>query len=110
MVIKYYTTSSNRSPIEVFILGQNKTIQKEIFDALLLLEDGKSLFMPLSRPLPGVHRGLHELRFKDKRGQVRIVYFFKKGDAIYLLHAFRKKTRTMSKKDKSLILKRLKEI
>jgi len=110
MVLKYYTSTSQRSPVEEFILDQSESVQQEILDALVLLEDGKSLSMPLSRPLPGIHRGLHELRFKDKRGQVRIVYFFKKGDAIYFLHAFRKKTRTMSKKDKNLILKRLKEI
>lgn len=66
--------------------------------------------MPLSRNLSGIHPGLHELRFKDRAGQVRFFYYVKRGDAIYIVHATRKKTQQIQKKDIDLILKRLKEV
>jgi phage-related protein len=66
--------------------------------------------MPLSRNLSSVHPGLHELRLKDRSGQVRFFYFVKRGDAIYLLHAFKKKTQEIPRKELDLILKRIREI
>lgn len=110
MKVLYYHTLSGHSPVKTFILEQSAELQGEIFDTISMLEDGKILQIPLSRTLPNIHKGLHELRFKDKAGETRIVYFVKKKEAIYLVHAFKKKTRTMSKKDKALVLKRLKEI
>ncbi len=66
--------------------------------------------MPLSRNLSNIRPGLHELRFREKAGQVRVIYYIKKGDALYLVHAFRKKTQTIPRRDLDIILKRLKEI
>jgi phage-related protein len=50
------------------------------------------------------------LRLKDRSGQIRILYLIKKGDAIYFLHAFRKKTWELPTKEIDLVLKRLKEV
>ena len=108
--VKYYLTSSSRSPVEEFILGLPEQTRLEIIDAVALLESGQSLRMPLSRPLSSIKPGLHELRFRDKGGQVRVIYFLKKKEAIYFVHAFRKKTQEIPPKDLDLILKRLKEI
>lgn len=47
---------------------------------------------------------------KDRNGQIRIFYFIKKGEAIYMLHAMRKKTREIPKRDIELVLKRIKEV
>lgn len=58
---------------------------------------GVCLAMPLSRNLASIHSGLHELRLKDRGGQIRVFYFIKKGDAIYMLHAFKKKTQELPK-------------
>jgi len=66
--------------------------------------------MPLSRNLSSIRPGLLELRFRDKAGQVRIVYFVQKQVAIYLIHGFRKKTQEIPRKELQVILKRLKEI
>jgi len=110
MKVKYYLTSSGRSPVEKFILGLPEETRLEVVDAIALLESRKNLEMPLSRNLSNIKPGLHELRFRDKAGQVRIVYFLKRGEAIYLLHAFRKKTQTIPVKDMDLIRKRLKEV
>ena len=96
--------------MEDFLLGLPEATRLEVVDALLLLEGGQALEMPLSRNLAGIRSGLHELRFRDKAGQVRVVYYLKKGDAIYLVHAFRKKTQTIPRRELDIINKRLKEI
>ena len=82
----------------------------EFVDVVALLENGQKLEMPIIRNLSSIRPGLHELRFRDKAGQIRMIYFFKRGEAIYFIHAFRKKTQTMQSKEIELILKRVKEV
>lgn len=89
---------------------ETKEIRRDISDILGKLELGLNLGLPHVRPLPSVSSGLFEIRVKDKQGQLRVVYFVKKGDAIYLLHAFRKKTQKLPQKEIKVILKRLQEI
>jgi len=108
--VKFYLTSSDRSPVEEFLSSQSTELKADFFDALNLLADGQMLSMPLSRSLAKIHKGLHELRLKDRSGQVRVFYFIKKGDAIYLLHAFKKKRQYLPKKEINVALKRLKEV
>lgn len=110
MKIKFYQTAGGRSPVEEFLLALPEETRLEIADALVLLESGQRLAMPLSRNLSSIRPGLHELRIRDKAGQVRVVYYIKKGDAIYLIHAFRKKTQTIPRQELDIIEKRLKEI
>lgn len=110
MRVRYYRTSGGRSPVEEFLLGLPAATQLEVADAVVLLESGKTLSMPLSRTLSSIKPGLHELRFRDRSGQVRVFYFFKKGEAIYLVHAFRKKTQEIPRKELEIILKRIREI
>jgi len=96
--------------VEEFLHECSKEVQGEFLDAISLLEQGKVLSMPLSRNLSSIHGGLHELRFKDRGRQVRFFYFIKKREAIYMVHAMKKKTQTIPKEDTQLILKRLKEV
>jgi len=110
MKIRYYQTSGGRSPVEDFLLGLPEATRLEVADAIVLLEGGQTLEMPLSRNLAGIRPGLNELRFRDRAGQVRVIYYLKKGDAIYLVHAFRKKTQTIPRRELDIIHKRLKEI
>ena len=110
MKIRYYQASGGRSPVEDFLLGLPEATRLEVADAIVLLESGQTLEMPLSRNLSGIRPGLHELRFRDRAGQVRVIYYLKKGDAIYLVHAFRKKTQTIPRRELDIIHKRLKEI
>ena len=110
MKVKYYLTSSGRIPVEEFVLALPEQTRLEIVDAIALLESGRKLEMPLSRNLSSIRPGLHELRFRDRAGQVRIIYYLKRGEAIYLVHAFRKKTQVIPSREIDLILKRLKEI
>lgn len=71
---------------------------------------GNVLLMPLSRNLSNIYQGMHELRLRDRAGIVRVFYFIKKGDAIYVLHAFRKKSRGLPQKEIEIALRRLKEV
>ena len=66
--------------------------------------------MPLSRPMPIIAKGAHELRLKDKSGQYRVVYIVKVKDAIYLVHAFKKKTQATAKKNIDIATKRCRSL
>jgi phage-related protein len=110
MKVRYYLTGARRSPVEQFISSLPESTRLEVFDAISLLDSGRALEMPLSRNLSSIRPGLHELRFRDKAGQVRIIYFIEKRVAIYLVHGFRKKTQGIPRKELAVILKRLKEI
>lgn len=110
MEIKFFMTASGRSPVEEFVRELSDQTKAEFFDAVSLLASKKKLGMPLSRPLSNIYRGLHELRFRDRTGQIRFFYYIKKGDAIYFLHALKKKTQAIPNKVKTLILKRVREV
>jgi len=110
MHVKFYLTSSGRRPVEEFLSELSEEAKGEFFDAVLKLAAGENLSMPLSRNLSNIWKGLHELRLRDRSGQIRFFYYVKKGDAIYMVHAIRKKTQQIQKKDIDLILKRLREV
>lgn len=75
-----------------------------------MLEAGENLAMPLNRNLSSIYKGLNELRLKDRTGAYRFLYFIKKADGIYFIHAFKKKTQELPQKEIEVVLKRLKEI
>jgi len=56
------------------------------------LQQGKSLGMPHSRPMPSIGVHCHELRINDVRATWSIVYRID-SDAIIILEVFSKKTR-----------------
>ncbi len=56
------------------------------------LQDGESIGMPASRPMPTVGAGCHELRVRDGGHHWRLMYFID-ADAVVLLDVFPKKTR-----------------
>ena len=55
------------------------------------LQEGSSISLPHSRPMPSVGRGCHELRIPDENRTWRILYFVDK-DAIAILDVFAKTT------------------
>ena len=71
---------------------------------------GLMLFMPLSRPMPSLGRGVHELRLKDRSGTYRVVYALVRGGTIYVVHAFKKTTQATPLRSLELVRKRLKEV
>lgn len=110
MKVKFYLTSSGRSPVREFLEQQSQEIKNDFLDAINLLVAGERLTMPLSRNLSNICRGLHELRLKDALGSIRIFYFIKKREGIYFIHAFKKKPQELPKKEIELALKRIKEV
>ena len=85
-------------------------IRGDLADALARLDAGQSLTMPLSRPMPSIGSGAHELRLKDRTGIYRIVYAGSESRTVYVLHAFKKKTQATPQRNIELARKRLKEI
>ncbi len=56
------------------------------------LQQGVSLNLPQSRPLPIIGKNCHELRIADKDSTWRIVYRID-SDAVIILEIFKKKTK-----------------
>ena len=83
-----------------------KEIINDFLSAVALLKEGIKLSLPLSRPMPSVGPGVHELRLKDKNGIYRVFYLIKKKDAIYIVHAFNKKTQKTPQKTLELVKKK----
>lgn len=72
------------------------------------LQNGESLGMPISRPLPSVGPNCHELRVVDRDATWRIVYHLA-ADAVVILEVFSKKTRTLPTQLASAARRRLRE-
>ena len=81
-----------------------------IVELFSLLAEGESLGMPISRPMPSVFHGAHELRIKDSSGQYRVFYFTKHKESVLVFHMFKKKTEATPDHEISLGQKRLKEM
>jgi phage-related protein len=47
------------------ILDWPDEIREDLADAIARLERGHVFSMPLSRPMPSIGKGVHELRLKD---------------------------------------------
>ena len=59
------------------------------------------------KPMKTVGKGVREIRIKDASGQYRLIYLTNQGNAVYVLHAFPKKTQQTRKLDIDLARKRL---
>ena len=68
---------------------------------------GNQLRLPLSRALGG---GLFEIRMKHPGGAVRVMYCFRPGNRVVLLHAFVKKTEQTLRADLDLARARKREV
>lgn len=62
------------------------------------------------KPMPSIGKGVEELRVWDDSGTYRVVYVARWADAVYVLHAFQKKTQATSKRDMELAKKRYTEL
>jgi phage-related protein len=62
------------------------------------------------KPMTTVGAGAHEIRVRDATGAFRVIYVAKFADAVYVLHAFQKKTRQTAQSDIDLAARRYKLI
>jgi len=95
-----------RKEIEAF----PEEIRGDLADALARLDAGLVLTMPLSRPMPDIGRGVHELRLKIRSGAYRVVYALVQRGTVYVLHAFKKTSQSTSARNLELARRRLKEV
>ena len=68
----------------------------------ILPEDFKSM--------SDIGKGVEEIRVWASSGTYRVIYTARLADKVYVLHAFQKKTRETSEKDKEIAKKRFKQI
>ncbi len=61
------------------------------------------------KPMPTVGRGVREIRIHHE-GQYRVIYVASIDDAVYVVHAFQKKTKKTRKQDIEIARRRIKLI
>ena len=90
------------------VQGFPKIVRIDLGSDLRRIQIGET---PLdSKPMKTVGRGVRELRARDRNNQYRSMYIVKKGDDIFVLHSFIKKSRTTSKIDIDIAKERLKAL
>ncbi len=62
------------------------------------------------KPMPSIGKGVEEIRVRDETGAFRVVYTARLAEAVYVLHAFQKKTQATAKRDIDLAAERFKEL
>jgi phage-related protein len=75
---------------------------------LRLLQQGESLGLPRSRPMPSIGSSCHELRINDASGTWRIIYKVA-VDAIVILEVFSKKAKTTPREIEEVCRRRLRQ-
>jgi len=66
-------------------------VRRKVGYLLRYLQQGESLGMPESRPMPSIGGGCYELRVSDDRETWRIIYRVDE-DALLIIETFKKKT------------------
>ena len=62
------------------------------------------------KPMPGIGNGITENRIAESSGAFRIIYVARHVEAVYVLHAFQKKTQTTAKSDLDLARMRFRQL
>jgi phage-related protein len=62
------------------------------------------------KPMTSIGPGVREIRIRQASGAYRVVYLATIGDAVHVLHAFRKMTQATAKRDIDLARTRLNQI
>jgi phage-related protein len=109
------STGLEPEPKPLFILaGQIKTppfsaeARREAGSFLRIVQDGGSVSMPHSRPMPSIGPRCHELRIRDQSVNWRIFYRID-ADAVVVAEIFEKKTPKTPKQIIDLCKKRLRD-
>ncbi len=62
------------------------------------------------KPMASIGSGVREVRIRDDMGAFRVIYIATLDDAVYVLHAFQKKTQQTAKRDLDLAASRLRQV
>lgn len=90
--------------IQGFPEGARKTLAFEL-ELLIEGEDPTDF-----APMPAVGKGVYEVRVWDDKRTFRAFYVTKYEEAVYVLHAFEKKTQKTPKKEIDIAKKRYREL
>lgn len=94
--------------VEDAIVDMPPKIQARMLRLLELIEEhGANLGAPHTAPMGD---GLFEIRAKAKEGIGRALFCYMKGEHVYILHAFVKKTQKTPKRELDLTIARMKEV
>lgn len=97
-----FQTVRGEDVVESFLKVQPVNTQARMVRLIDMLKYSPNLGMPYSKKL---QKDLYELRISGSPA-VRILYTFK-GNVVYLLHAFKKKTQKTPRKEIDMALRRL---
>lgn len=62
------------------------------------------------KPMPSIGKGVEEICIWDESGTYRVIYTARLNNAVYVLHAFQKKTQATLKRDIELAKTRFSEL
>ena len=62
------------------------------------------------KPMPSVSQGVEEIRVLNSSGAYRVIYFARRAEAVYVLHAFHKKTQRAPQKDLQIAKRRFRQL
>jgi len=62
------------------------------------------------KPMPSIGKGVEEVRVWDESGTYRVIYTARLAEAVYVLHAFQKKTQATSQRDVDVAKARYNEL
>ncbi len=62
------------------------------------------------KPMPAIGKGVEEIRVWEASGTYRIIYTARLADAVFVLHAFQKKTMATSPRDIEIARERFRQL
>ena len=62
------------------------------------------------KPMSSIGKGVEEIRVRDDSGIYRVIYTARLADAVYVLHAFQRKTQATSKRDIAIARERFAQL
>ena len=97
-------------PVEKILKKFPSDVTEKYFALFYFLEKGETLGPPVSKPMPIIGSGVHELRIKGRSGEYRIIYFLKVKGVLHIIHAFQKKTYKTPQMEIEISRKRYKDL
>ncbi len=104
--VYFFQTARGTLPIKEFMETQNDEVYTKILRSIKLLREGGPFLKPPEAKK--IDRDLYELRIRGQ-GAVRIFYT-KTPAGYFLLHAFKKKTQKIPKKELKIAIDRMKKL
>ena len=62
------------------------------------------------KPMPAIGKGVEEIRVSESSGTYRVIYLARRAEAVYVLHAFHKKTQATPRRDLEIAKGRFRQL